>query len=84
MRAVAHNSSFLSNSSLRLSNQNNDFFDDLFFNGIPGQLRLKAESVMNNPKFHQERSAEFGNILYDNNPFSDFVNYIEDFFKFNR
>jgi len=79
LRAIAHRGGFLSNSEIDFNSSFGRSFPDLFYTGTKGNLRTKAELVMNNPEHHLETCQEFGSLHESKYSFSDFVHKIKYF-----
>ena len=80
LRALANRGGFLSNSGIFLST----IFKDLFYTGMGGDLRKKAELVMTNPLNHIDQCQIFHNALEASLPFEKFITFIRSCSSKNR
>jgi hypothetical protein len=73
LRALAHRGGFLSNSGIFYST----VFKNLFFSGIKGNLRAKAESVISDPLMHFDQCQIFYKAIESSLPFDGFIDFIK-------
>jgi hypothetical protein len=76
LRAVAHQGGFLSNSKLAFEDAIGRPFSSLFYTGTQGDLRSKAQAVMDDPLSHLDRCRQFGLEIERAQPFDRFLNFI--------
>ncbi len=76
MRALANRGGFLSNCTADFFDYRGQPFTSLFYNGIRGVLRERAEAVMLNPKAHIERCSEFLTEIQRQHPFDHFYKFM--------
>lgn len=77
LRACAYGSSFLIGSSWNKLGYLHDDHQDIFFNGTEGDLRGKAEKVMQGPSGHREKVKCFSRDFDTNFSFYHFAKYLE-------
>jgi len=75
-RAIAYKSGFLSNTNIDLRDCYGERYNDVFFTGIPGNLRSLAEKVLDDPVNHINRCNEIGEICNKIEPFETFYSFL--------
>jgi len=75
-RAITYNSGFLCNANIDLRDCHGERYNDVFFTGIPGNLRSLAEKVLDDPVNHINRCNEIGEICNKIEPFETFYSFL--------
>lgn len=77
LRAMSNRSGFLMGSDWPHETFLGCDYSDLFFDGAPGALRVRAERVMQSPEAHRERCTDFARHYQRHFSLFNFVKYLE-------
>lgn len=83
LRALASECGFITNSGLGITEFNVSAESTLFYNGKHGNLREKAELVMNDPMGHRSESIAFSASLDEKRSMRNFYQFIDGLIKKN-